>query len=224
MAGASGADSQKQGQRRAAGDAESPTRKRLIAATVHLLRTAGAGAITSRAVADAAGENLGSITYYFGSKDQLVSEAMVSVADELIRPVIAEMAKPEVEPSTALMVGVQMLHQVLAENRQQLPAYVHSLAAASTDAELAGPVVELHRSLTESLAALIDAYRADGFAPQWVDPTAMAQVVVAVVHGVALSVAVEDAAGRSETEPTKVAAQFGQLLLGVGRTESGSQP
>ncbi len=226
MAGEPGVDKQASGdepiarkadksQRRSAGDGDAPVRKRLIAATVHLLRTAGAGAVTSRAVADKAGENLGSITYYFGSKDELVNEAMIAVAEDLIRPVITEMTKPDVEPTTALMVGVQMLHKVLADNRQQIPAYLHSLAAGSTDPALAESMVQLHQSLTGALATLIEAYRADGVAPEWVDPVAMAQVVTAVVHGVALSVAIEEAAGHSETDPTKVAAQFGQLLLGA---------
>lgn len=210
------ATSAKRAQRRSSGATDAPARKRLIEATVALLRTSGSVSVTSRAVADEAGENLGAITYYFGSKDNLVNEAMIAVAEDLIRPVIDEMVKPDVEPSTALFVGIQMLHNVLAENRQQIPAYLHSLAAASTSETLAGPMAELHQSLTASLASLIEAYRRDGVAADWVDPVGMAQVITAVVHGVAMSVAVEDAAGLNQTDPTKVAGQFGQLLLNAG--------
>lgn len=42
-----------------------PARDRLIAATARLISTGGPQAATSRAIADAAGENLAAITYYF---------------------------------------------------------------------------------------------------------------------------------------------------------------
>lgn len=50
------------------------TRARILAAALDLLVTAGPGAVTHRAVSQAAGVSLGSTTYYFGSKADLLEE------------------------------------------------------------------------------------------------------------------------------------------------------
>lgn len=217
-------------QRRSTGSADAPGRRQLVDATVRLLRSSGSGALTSRAIAEAAGQNLGSITYYFGSKDHLVNEAMISVAEELIKPVLDAMADAGENQLQALTVGVATLNNILTTNRQQIPAYLHCLAAASTDEKMARPMADLHRSLTQSLADIIESQRSNGLVADWVDSLAMAQLITAVVHGVAVAVAIDDATppsdthdadqvARTQTDPTVVAGQFGQLIMGARKVD-----
>lgn len=66
-------------------------RERLLAAAGTLIAQEGTAAATSRAISARAGENLAAITYYFGSKDELVSEALIRHARTLIEPVVTEL-------------------------------------------------------------------------------------------------------------------------------------
>ena len=61
-------------------------RAAILAATVRLLVRDGLAAVTHRAVAREAGVPLAATTYYFASKDELVTEALaILVADEIER-------------------------------------------------------------------------------------------------------------------------------------------
>lgn len=92
------------------------TRVHLIDATAQIIRNSGPQAATSRAIADRANENLGAITYYFGSKDVLVAAALTANARSLIEPVVQELRRQDIDP-------------VLGEHRDELPAYLHGLSA-----------------------------------------------------------------------------------------------
>jgi DNA-binding transcriptional regulator YbjK len=61
-------------------------RSRILAATVRILRSRGLAAVTHRRVAQEAGVPLAATTYYFSSKDELVTEALaILVEDEIAR-------------------------------------------------------------------------------------------------------------------------------------------
>lgn len=199
-------------QRRAKGaEAGSNVRTRLLDATISILDTAGPEAATSRAIADAAGENLASITYYFGSKRELVDAAMVTATRRLIQPVVAEFAHDGRDSITKLLSAVQQLYRILDAHETLLGPYVHSLAAATTNDAIATEVRSLHRELASVLAAEISAQQHQGLLPNWVESDSMAQLIVSLVNGVALSIAIDP----DETQPTAVGSQFAQLLLAV---------
>lgn len=201
-----------QEQRRAKGTVEgSGVRARLLDATIRLLDTAGPAAATSRAIADAAGQNLASITYYFGSKRDLVDEAMVTAARRLIQPVVAEFADDGRDGITKLLGAVQQLYRILDEHASLLGPYIHSLAAAATNEAIATEVRSLHRELSSVLAAEIVAQQQHGLLPDWVQADSMAQLIVSLVNGVAVSIEIDP----DGTQPTAVGSQFTQLLLAV---------
>jgi DNA-binding transcriptional regulator YbjK len=61
-------------------------RERILRATLTVIGRAGIGAVTHRSVAEEAGVPLGSLTYWFGTKDDLLREALRRfVADEAER-------------------------------------------------------------------------------------------------------------------------------------------
>ena len=184
-------------------------RDRLLKATARLLSNGGPSSATSRAIAAEAGENLGSITYYFGSKDELVAQSLASVARTLIEPVLDQLTEQRTDPATKMLAAAQMLQQILANDQNQLPAYVQCLAAASAGDTVRNEVQRLHREVAAVLAAEMVAQRDAGTLPDWVVPDSMAQLIVSLVNGVALSVTTDPASA----DPSGVAAQFAQLLL-----------
>lgn len=202
-------------QRRASAASDAQARQRLISATTDLISTSGPTAATSRAIAAQAAENLGSITYYFGSKDELVAQALTTAARALIAPVVDQLRDQSIDPATKMLAAVQMLQQILAEDEHQLSVYVQSLATASTNETVRDEIQRLHQELTDVLAAEVTTQREEGNLPNWVSPEPMAQLIVSLVNGVALAVTTDP----TNANPPAVAAQFAQLLL-AARDES----
>ncbi len=198
-----------EGQRRAAQPSAAPARERLIAAAGRLIAAGGTSAATSRAIADEAGENLGAITYYFGSKDRLVSESLVTAARHMIEPVIANLADPTRDPVSKMMSSVQVLRDILEHNEAQLPAYVQGLAAATIDDSVRNEVRRLHTEIESALAADMETQLEQGLLPEWIEPEPMASLIVALVNGVVLASAISP----EETDAPAIATQFTHLLL-----------
>ena len=196
-------------QRRASPSTTATTRVRLLDATAQIIRSGGPHAATSRANADKAHENLGAITYYFGSKDQLVAAALAANARSLIEPVVRELTRQDVDPVAKLLAAVGMLNNILAEHREELPGYLHGLSATQNDVGVRDEIRQLHRSLVTVLAAEMRMQQDGGLLPMWVNPSAMAQLIVALVNGVAIGVATDP----DDTDAIAIAGQFAQLLI-----------
>ena len=197
-------------QRRATGPGAggSAARGRLVSAAAGLIAESGAGAATSRAIAGRAGENLAAITYYFGSKDALVAEVLVGQARALVQPVIDVLAGPGA-PAEKLAAAVGMLTSLLAEQRAELPGYLACVAGAAHDPALAAPLRDLSRDLRAHLAAEMAHQRDAGAIPGWVDPPAMASLIVALATGVVAETVVDP----DTTDAPAIGAQFTALLL-----------
>jgi len=200
-------------QRRSSKGSDARTRGKLIEATQQLLATGGAHTLTARAIASAADANLASITYYFGSKEQLVTASMIATARNLLAPVVTTL-RSDGEPIAKMLETVVLLNRILDEHRDDLAAYLHALAASPTNPSIAAAVQALHRDMTQLLAEQIDVQRAAGQLPSWVSPTAMAQLIVAVVHGTLVASVVDP----GHTDEAAIGAQFAQLLLGARTT------
>lgn len=200
-------------QRRSSTDSDAPTRSKLIEATRQLLAASGADALTSRTIAATADANLGSITYYFGSKEQLVTESMIASARDVLTPVVATLST-DGDPTTKLLQSVDLLNRILVEHRDDLAVYVHALAAAPTNPSIATALQGLHRDMGQLLADQISVQRSAGQLPPWVSPAAMAQLIIAVVHGTLLASVIDP----GHTDEAAIAAQFTQLLLGARTT------
>ncbi len=181
----------------------------LVEATQGLLASEGPDALTSRAIADSAGANLASITYYFGSKEHLVAEAMISLARTLIEPVVDHLARRDVDAVENLLGATQLLYRILDEHRSQLPGYVHSLAAATASDEVRSDIQTLHRSLVTVLAESIADQQQAGLLPDWISAEPMSQLIVAVVNGIVIAATVDP----DRTDEVAIGTQFAQLLL-----------
>lgn len=187
----------------------SPPERHLRQRIAAVSRSERPQAATSRAIADAAGENLAAITYYFGSKDDLVSESLAAAARTIIEPVVAHLIDPSQDPVWKLVAATNLLRQILERDQDHLPAYVQSLASGVTDGTVKSEIQRLHRELASILAAEMAAQSKAGTLPKWVKPEPMAQLIIALVNGVAISVATDP----DDTDAPAIAAQLTQLLL-----------
>jgi AcrR family transcriptional regulator len=184
------------------------TRQRLLVATRRCIAERGLAATTSRDIAAEAGANLAAITYHYGSKDQLVAEALLDALRAWLAPALAVL-DGEGEPSARTLVAIQTLTATFAEHRAEAPAYLQALVEAPRIGPLGEGVRRLWDELRELLATHIARMRDDGELGAWVDPPAMASLLLAVANGLVLQVTTDPDGPGLEA----MAAQFGGLLL-----------
>jgi AcrR family transcriptional regulator len=186
----------------------SATETKLLDGALDCLRRLGLRGTTSRAIAAAAGVNLGAITYHFGSKDELVARALLSAVKSWMEPAL-ETLRRDMDPAERLLAAVEHLRLSFEGAREMLPVYLEALVAAPRHDTLRTGVEVLLAEVRGFLAAQLDELKAAGYVPAWVDPDSMATLLVSTADGVALHTTLEPDA----IDPTAVAAQAVQLLL-----------
>jgi hypothetical protein len=110
-----------------------------------------------------------------------------------------------------------MLNGLFDEARGQVPVYLAALAAAPHSAAVGTGLEDLWEELRGRLAADIAGQLELGQLPAWVEPSAMAALILAVVNGVVVA----SAADPSGPDHRAVAGQFLALLLSATQTSSG---
>lgn len=196
------------GQRRASRPSDSETRLALLAAGRDCVREHGLAKTTSRLIAGAAGVNLGSITYYFGSKEALLAEALFGELSTRITPVMATLEGDDPAPNR-LLSAVQELIAEFESSAQDVPVYLNALLLSTEPGPLADRAQALLSDLHERLASVIARLKADGVIAAWVQPDAMASLLLAAGNGVALQTQL-DPEGPTAAE---IAGQLAGLLL-----------
>src|SRR5918996_1270137 len=68
-------------------------RSNLVEGTLRCLERLPPERVTARAIADESGANLASIAYHFGSKDNLVTEAVIEGLDRWLEEIAAELGE-----------------------------------------------------------------------------------------------------------------------------------
>jgi AcrR family transcriptional regulator len=185
------------------------TRARLLQATLEVLGRRGVAQTTSREIAAAAGVNLQAITYHFGSKDDLVAQALVDAVRTWIEPARAALTGIAGDPLRGLFATVSALQEALDQAHQHVPAYLEALATAARDETVRGQIVGLLAELREALAASIRELRDAGYIAAWVEPEPMAALIVAAGDGFVLHSTLDPAAH----VPGPALRQVTQLLL-----------
>jgi AcrR family transcriptional regulator len=190
------------------GVAAQATEAKLIEGARHVLRDVGLRGATSRAIAAAADVNLGAITYHFGSKDELVARALLQEIRGWMEPSL-EILRRDMDPAERLMAAVDMLRQTFDAASELLPVYLEALVAAPRHDTLKRGVKQLLAEVRGFLGAQLAELQEVGYVPGWVDPEAMATLLVSTADGIALHAALEPDA----VDPGALAAQAVQLLL-----------
>jgi AcrR family transcriptional regulator len=184
------------------------TRDRLIEGTLATLKARGLHATTSREIAKASGVNLAGITYHFGSKEELVARALLQAIRGWIEPALA-ILRQDIHPALRMIGAIQALQDSFERARDMLPVYLEALVQAPRTDTLRTGVERLFTELRGFLAGQIAELKRMGFLPAWIDPAAMATLLVATGDGLALHAALEPDA----VDHHAVAGQAMQLLL-----------
>lgn len=186
-------------------------RARLLEATWQQVRAGGLAAATSRAITDTAEVNLGAITYYFGSKDALVAEALVGRIKALIEPALLMLAADGLDPAGRVLGAAAQLQASLEASAEDAAGYLEAILQSRHGGPLGEAVRQLFAELRVALAGQMADLQASGYLADWVEPDAMAGLLLAVAQGVVGQI-IADPAGPSHGQ---MAAQFVQLLLAV---------
>jgi AcrR family transcriptional regulator len=185
------------------------TRERLLRAAWTCVQYRGVAGATSRAITEAARVNLGAITYHFGSKDDLVAEALLASIRTAIQPALTALGREDLDPPARVLAALDALRQGFAASADHAPAYVEALAQARHLPALAAGVQALFAELRRFLADQIAAEQAGGALGAWIDPESMATLILASANGLVLHAALDPEA----TDVARVAGQFVGLLL-----------
>jgi AcrR family transcriptional regulator len=193
------------------------TRDRLIEAAWTCVRQGGLTAASSRAITTEAAANLGAITYHFGSKDELLAEALVTAIRRLVEPALTALRQRELDPVTRVMHAITRLQESLVATAEDVPAYLEILIQSRRLPSLRERIGELFSELRSVLAAQMAEQQAQGFLPSWVEPEPMAALLLAVAQGVVLETTIDP-----EGPPqAAMASQFAHLLIA---SRQGEQP
>jgi AcrR family transcriptional regulator len=197
-----------QSQRRSKGHRDHGVRDRLVDAARACIRTRGVGDTSSRLIAEAAAANLAAITYYFGSKDELIAAALAAELREWTQPALDRLAAPD-DPAQRLLETVEILGTAFDQHRDRVPGLLEVFVHTARNDDPSNPIAAVWTQVRARLAAVIDELRTRSVIAEWVDPNAMAALIVAVVAGTVVNETV-DTAGPGHRA---VAAQFAGLLL-----------
>lgn len=184
------------------------TRSRLLEATRRCIAANGLAGTTSRDITSTANVNLAAITYHFGSKEELVAQALLEGLRDWLEPAL-DVLTSDRDPPTRATLAIQALLQSFEEQRQDALGYLQALVEAPRIEPLHAGLIEIWSNLRSVLGDQIVAMQESGELDAWVRPDAMAGVIVAIANGLVLQVTV-DPDGPALTD---MAAQFGSLLL-----------
>jgi DNA-binding transcriptional regulator YbjK len=192
----------------------------VLEATLRLLAQKGPRAVTHRAVAHEAGTSLRATTYYFGSRDELLVEALRHYAATALErfdtlaeslPLLPDRSlepTPELLRAAAEILADTVLSD-LAADRAGLVAEYELVLETSRQ-----PTLEAdYRAFQQRLEAILAAYaRAFGST----DPALDARLALAALRGLEL-----EALARPSTPPTRadLTAAFLRLLSGMVATD-----
>jgi AcrR family transcriptional regulator len=186
------------------------TRARLIEGALRSLKANGLAGTTSREIAAQSGVNLGGITYHFGSKDELVAQALLVAIRGWIDPAL-EALRREAPPEVRMMEAIRALQASFEKAKDLLPVYLEALVHTNRNESLRRGVEQLLGEFRRFLSEQIGELRETGFLPPWVDPPAMASLLLATGDGLALHGAIDLAS----TDQRAIAGQAAQVLLAV---------
>lgn len=189
------------------------TRQRLLGATRECLGRAGLAGTTSRDIASRAGANLAAITYYFGSKDDLVATALLEALREWLAPTVEVLARPG-DPAQRTLAAIQTLTATFEAHRSDAPVFLEALVQAPRMESLQRGLLGLWDELRGLLVDQMSEMQASGALPPWIDPEAMASLLMAVANGIVLQVSLDPEGPALEA----MAGQFGALLLALNQS------
>ncbi len=162
-------------------------REQLLSAARTLLESQGYAHITARDLVAESGTNLASIGYHFGSKAELLNQAIEDAfadwARQLADFVMADPAATPVQRALTTWVAVR---DALPHRGPMLQAYVEALAQAQREPTLRGQLADHMQAVRMMVAEHAARSLDDGTSPEDPRCRAVASFVIAVCDGLAV--------------------------------------
>jgi AcrR family transcriptional regulator len=131
-------------------------RSRLIEGTLRCLERLPPDRITARAIAEESGANLASITYHFGSKDNLVTEAAIAGLDRWLEEIDRRLeALPSREPAARYRRAAELIEAGRERRSGLARSFVVALAKAQHDPRIRETLAEGFRRSRPSVASVL---------------------------------------------------------------------
>lgn len=159
------------------------TRERLLDATWRVLRENGLRGATSRAIAAAAGANLGAITYHFGSKQSLIAAAAAARMASWTVPLAEALVTDEEDGGDRTLLLIPLLIERLGEATDDVRALLELVVSPDVEPSVVA-AVRSHLATFQETIGDVMARRVDrGGLPDETDPTALAGLFTAIALG-----------------------------------------
>lgn len=128
-------------------------REALLEAAIACLQKHGYARSTSRELAAAAGANLAAITYHYGSKEQLLNEALAEGFRRWAAALASEQLGADGETPPVLERAAERVEASFERNRGLAQAFLEALAQADRSPALRRDLARAYEELRSTLAA-----------------------------------------------------------------------
>jgi AcrR family transcriptional regulator len=175
-------------------------RAALVKGARQCIEQIGYARTTARDVATAAGVSLGAIGYHFGSKEELLNEAIA----EGFRDWIASFA-PLVVDSEARGIhavvhqAIPQLFALMENSRPLLIAFIEAMAQAEHVPPLRAQLAEQYRQSRATATDMISSTLGPGLADAGLDPATLSSLILALVDGLIMQYLLEPGAAPDAT-------------------------
>src|ERR1700740_2793639 len=167
--------------------AQASHREQLLQGAIECLRTKGYSRSTARDIAAAAGANLASIGYHFGSKEALLNEAILRSCDQwaerLGGAAFSGGADSPLEQMSASWVAMR---ESFDELRPVLVGLIEAVAQSAWADELREKLAAHYLASRERVAAMVRQSLGEELERDGVDPRVVASFLIAVCDGLVL--------------------------------------
>jgi AcrR family transcriptional regulator len=131
-------------------------RASLIEGTLRCLDRLPPERVTARAIAEESGANLASIAYHFGSKDELVTAAVIEGLDRWLDEIAASLGDlSDKDPGTRFRLAAEALEAGRGARLGLARNFVMALAKAQHDEEVRARLAAGYRRTRPAVAALL---------------------------------------------------------------------
>jgi AcrR family transcriptional regulator len=162
-------------------------REQLLQGAIECLRAQGYSRTTARDIASAAGANLASIGYHFGSKEALLNEAVLRSCDEWTERLgDAAFAEGGSSPLGQMAASWVAMRESFDELRPVLVGLIEAVAQSAWSEELHEKLAAHYVGSRERVAEMVRQSLGEDLEQDGVDPRVIASFLIAVCDGLIL--------------------------------------
>ncbi|MEV0713226.1 TetR/AcrR family transcriptional regulator [Asanoa sp. NPDC050611] len=133
-------------------------RAQLVDGTLRCLERLPPERVTARVIADESGANLASITYHFGSKDELVTEAVIVGLDRWLAEIgrLVDAAAPGGTPQERFQAAISVVEQTRRDHEGLARTFLGAMAKAQHDERVRALLAEGFRRTRDDVARVLE--------------------------------------------------------------------